>query len=145
MVPQTVPGKKLGSLKEHRFPAKGETELMKIERLEKSYKKLYGKLQADLSVMHRPSKEIDELLYEGVSKEDEGRKAYMRKRKQVTPDEKYKYPITTSFDYGWDVMKIMRQYGLPKHGKKSDGTDSFWRDNSIFNPSEDPNALTSAM
>ncbi|KAL1265076.1 hypothetical protein QQF64_003103 [Cirrhinus molitorella] len=40
-------------------------------------------------------------LYQGLSNEGKGRGLYLRKRAQKGPEEKFDYPILSSFDYGW--------------------------------------------
>lgn len=40
-------------------------------------------------------------LYQGFSHEGKGRQQYLRKRAQKGPEEKFDYPILSSWDYGW--------------------------------------------
>lgn len=40
-------------------------------------------------------------LYQGLSNEGKGRHLYLRKRAQKSPEEKFDYPILSSWDYGW--------------------------------------------
>ncbi|XP_030072746.1 protein SPMIP1 [Microcaecilia unicolor] len=43
------------------------------------------------------------LLYSGLSKEEEGRYKYLQERCKIKPEEKYVYPLTTNWMYGWQL------------------------------------------
>lgn len=54
----------------------------------------------------RPApREVRALLYQGISHENEGRYRYLKMRLLTPPDEKYTFPITTNFNYGWQMGK----------------------------------------
>lgn len=44
-------------------------------------------------------------LYKGFSKEGKGRQLYLQRRVLKGPDEKFDYPILSSWDYGWRLGK----------------------------------------
>ncbi|XP_043943247.1 protein ATP6V1FNB [Protopterus annectens] len=48
------------------------------------------------------------LLYQGVSREDNGRKHYLKTRKLKKPEDRYLFPLTTSWEYGWQLGKKER-------------------------------------
>jgi len=43
-------------------------------------------------------------LYDGFTKEEKGRYAYLKDRNHDIPENKYTYPITSTMDYGWKVL-----------------------------------------
>lgn len=45
------------------------------------------------------------LLYHGTSKEEKGRYRYLKIRNSLGPEEKYCYPVATSWVYGWHSGK----------------------------------------
>ena len=55
--------------------------------------------------MRPPTVGTRALLYEGISAQGQGRKAYLAKRKALGPDQKYEVPLMTSAEYGWKVME----------------------------------------
>ena len=71
------------------------------------------------------------LLYNGISAHGEGRYAYLKKRKEKTPEEKYEFPILSSCQYGWKIM----EYANPKpskHARTCVIKDSFYRNSGII-------------
>ncbi|XP_054550954.1 uncharacterized protein LOC119230461 isoform X2 [Talpa occidentalis] len=44
-----------------------------------------------------------QLLFQGISHDGEGRALYLRERHRQKPEEKFPYPILSSWDYGWHV------------------------------------------
>jgi hypothetical protein len=45
------------------------------------------------------------LLFQGISHDGQGRAQYLRKRYQQAPEEKFRYPILSSWEYGWNLGK----------------------------------------
>ncbi|XP_068128724.1 protein SPMIP1 [Hyperolius riggenbachi] len=58
------------------------------------------------SLMRPASPRTQRLLYFGTSKEEEGRYRYMKTRNNLKPQDKYSYPLITSFEYGWHIGNI---------------------------------------
>ncbi|XP_007908813.2 protein ATP6V1FNB [Callorhinchus milii] len=71
------------------------------------------------------------LLYDGFSKEEKGRYQYLKARVSKGPDEKYEYPFTTSWDYGWRLGDMVK-YQTPAHGRSAIIQGTFYRKNGIF-------------
>ena len=72
-----------------------------------------------------------QLLYSGISAHGEGRYAYLRKRKALTPERKYEFPILSSCQYGWKIM----EFANPKpsaHARTCVIKDSFYRNSGII-------------
>jgi hypothetical protein len=75
---------------------------------------------------------IEHLLYDGFSKEQKGRYQYLKARKQDGPEQKYEYPLLTSYDYGWKLDETGLKYQTPKNGRSKIVEDSFYRRNGIL-------------
>ncbi|XP_063782771.1 protein SPMIP1 [Pseudophryne corroboree] len=87
------------------------------------------------SVMNTQMKPVSpktrSLLYNGTSKEEEGRYRYMKTRSHLKPEEKYLFPLATSWEYGWEIVNIDNNNW---HRRCRIVTDTFYRKNGI--PSE---------
>lgn len=81
--------------------APGSPKDEKVETLE---------LPQELGDMYPPSAKTRARLYEGISHHGEGRYAYLKKRQERSPEEKYVFPIMSSCVYGWKIL----DYGVPK-------------------------------
>ncbi|XP_072508906.1 protein SPMIP1 [Notamacropus eugenii] len=73
--------------------------------------------------------ETRELLYQGISHDFQGRFNYLQNRQIVKPEDRYLFPITTNFTYGW-------QLGTPVERKmvscKMCRIETFFRKNGAF-------------
>lgn len=83
-----------------------------------------------MSDMRPPTAGTRALLYTGISAHGKGRKAYLARRKDLGPDEKYEFPVMTSADYGW---KILDYVDLKKssYARTKIIQDSFYRPSGI--------------
>jgi len=71
-------------------------------------------------------------LYKGFSKEGTGRYAYLQIRKLKKPEMKYDFPITSSWEYGWRLDDVVKEFRAPSFGRSRIVKDSFYRTNGIF-------------
>ena len=74
-------------------------------------------------------------MYEGVSREEEGRHRYLKlRRNQVRPDRRWNQPMTSSMEVGWDVWPVVNNYSVAKHAKKRmvQCEGGFYRKNGAF-------------
>lgn len=55
--------------------------------------------------MKPPTPATLKLLFQGISRD--GRNLYLKQRHQLKPEEKYKYPMVSSWEYGWHVGKTI--------------------------------------
>merc|ERR1712066_597295 len=67
------------------------------------------------------------LIYEGLSKEDEGRKKYLKTRKSKAPEEKYNEIISENYEYGWNQSVMRPNLAMPKYGKTPVVNMEFYR------------------
>lgn len=69
------------------------------------------------------------LLAEGVSKDGKGRKAYLKERWRLNPQDRYDTPATSSQSIGWRSVEIPppRPEGLPSYGHRPVIQNGFFR------------------
>ena len=80
--------------------------------------------------MRSPSPKTRMQLYEGISHHQEGRYAYLKKRKKKSPEEKYVFPVVSSTVYGWKIYDHM----MPKseYARNRIIRDTFYRHSGII-------------
>ncbi|XP_059800198.1 protein ATP6V1FNB [Hypanus sabinus] len=76
--------------------------------------------------------QIRSLLYDGFTKEQKGRHLYLKKRMAKPPEEKFHYPLLSSWTYGWRLGDVMEELRLPAHGRLRTLNDTFYSRNGIF-------------
>ena len=81
--------------------------------------------------MRPPTSVTRRLLYNGISAHGEGRYAYLRKRRTLTPEEKYAFPILSSCQYGWKIRDFEQTKSSP-HARVCVIKDSFYRNSGII-------------
>ena len=119
-------------------PKKSETQLKaEQEKAKKEKKKDYAALAACdpnalLVEMRTVTPAIRSQLYKGFSKEGTGRYAYLQIRKIKKPEDKYDFPITSSWEYGWRLDDVVKEFRAPQFGRSRIVKDSFYRTNGIF-------------
>ncbi|XP_065829833.1 protein SPMIP1-like [Oscarella lobularis] len=90
--------------------------------------------EALLETMRPVSGRTKKLLYTGLSAEGEGRESYLHVRKEKKPEQKYEYPMTSAWEYGWKIMDLMgsETEKAARFGRTKIIRDSFYRTNGIF-------------
>ncbi|XP_060635661.2 protein SPMIP1 [Anolis sagrei] len=83
-------------------------------------------LEAEMKPVPR---EVRALIYQGISHEDEGRHRYLKTRLLLNPEDKYTFPVTTNFNYGWQMGKMATLHVTPMPKCR---IDSFYRKNGAF-------------
>ncbi|XP_019392416.1 PREDICTED: uncharacterized protein LOC109311300 [Crocodylus porosus] len=72
------------------------------------------------------------LLYQGISREGKGRHLYLQERKQKSPEDKFSYPVLSSWEYGWRLGGFVTEGKAPTHAKSRIVRDTFYIKNGIF-------------
>lgn len=72
-------------------------------------------------------------LYQGFSKEGNGRSLYLHRRIQKGPEDKFDYPLLSSWDYGWRLGDYEQDYRSPVNGRSGVVRNTFYARNGIFN------------
>ncbi|XP_055773797.1 protein ATP6V1FNB [Salvelinus fontinalis] len=92
---------------------------------------------SEAPLMRAVTPQTKESLYQGFSKEGKGRSLYLHTRTQKGPEEKFDYPLLSSWDYGWRLGDYGRDYRSPANGRSGLVRNTFYARNGIFNfPSE---------
>ncbi|XP_032892505.1 protein ATP6V1FNB [Amblyraja radiata] len=91
-----------------------------------------GPMSGPVEEMRGVSPQIRGLLYDGFSKEQRGRHQYLRKRAATLPEDKYYYPVLSSWTYGWRQGDVVGELQLPAHGRLRIINNTFFRRNGIF-------------
>jgi len=83
--------------------------------------------------MRGASPTTKQMIYTGLSSEGDGRKAYLIKRKDVNPEKKFEYPLTSSLEVGWDIHNVAKTMEvLPRYGKSRIVRDTFFAENGVM-------------
>ncbi|XP_062979463.1 protein SPMIP1 [Elgaria multicarinata webbii] len=88
--------------------------------------------QEPLPEMRAPTPETEQLLYQGFSHEGKGRHHYLKERKMKCPEEKFCYPVLSSWEYGWRLGDVVKDIKTPVHGKSRIVKDTFYFKNGVF-------------
>ncbi|XP_040589412.1 protein ATP6V1FNB-like [Mesocricetus auratus] len=81
--------------------------------------------------MRQPTPSTLKLLFQGISHEGQGRTLYLKERNRLIPEKKYKYPILSSWEYGWHIGDA-KDFRTPAHAKTHPIANSFYTKNGIF-------------
>ena len=78
-----------------------------------------------------------------------GRLGYLHERNKLAPEEKFTYPLLSSWSYGWEVAEEMGHTRYrPKHGRKAQLHESFYAKNEIpmlLNPTKEGGVCATRM
>ncbi len=85
-----------------------------------------------LSEMKSPDEKTKGLLYDGFTKEERGRYQYLRARTAANPEDKYEFPLLSSWEYGWKLKDVAQTFKTPAHGRSKIVEESFYRRNGVF-------------
>jgi len=85
-------------------------------------------LQQLTAEMRPPSPRTKETLYEGFTKEGKGRYQYLGARNRRKPEDKYSFPVLSSWDYGWRLGEVIRKDEIkkPAFGRTRIVSDTFY-------------------
>lgn len=92
------------------------------------------KPRADLCLteMRPVSPSVRQLLYRGFTKEGKGRYQYLQARTAKKPEDKYEYPLTSSWDIGWHLDDVTTKFQGPMYARSRIVRDTFFRRNGIL-------------
>lgn len=89
-------------------------------------------IQVDMKpVDHSQKKRLG--LYSGTSREGKGRHRYLHSRYVQLPEQRYNFPVTTSWDYGWGLTEFGRKDDAfqPLHGRTRLVQETFYDRNGV--------------
>ncbi|XP_063301546.1 protein SPMIP1 [Pelobates fuscus] len=81
--------------------------------------------------MRPVSPKTQSLLYQCRSRDGKGRNEYLRVRNQMKPEEKYFYPLTSNWAYGWQIGNIDKRQS-PFFRRCHIVSDTFFRKNGVL-------------
>jgi hypothetical protein len=75
-------------------------------------------------------------LYTGLSHDGQGRHQYLRSRYGRIPEQKFNFPVLSSWEYGWGLADIRKPDDAqkPEFGRSRIVADSFYNRNGIGLP-----------
>ena len=67
-------------------------------------------------------------LYDGFTKEGKGRHQYLSSRYERNPEDKFSFPLLSSWEYGWRLGDVIKKDDIrkPKHGRTRIVADTFY-------------------
>ena len=73
------------------------------------------------------------LLFDGLSKEGKGRNQYLKYRKNLAPEEKFEFPLVSSWEYGWRLSDVVKKEDIkkPPFGRTQKIRDTFYTRNGV--------------
>nr|XP_046240903.1 protein ATP6V1FNB [Scatophagus argus] len=71
-------------------------------------------------------------LYQDSSHHGKGRRLYLQRRGQITPEEKFDFPLLSSWEYGWRLGDFSLDYRTPSRAKSSVVKNTFYAKNGVF-------------
>ncbi|XP_068940645.1 protein SPMIP1 [Petaurus breviceps papuanus] len=91
-----------------------------------------AKAESFLPEMRPATPKTGQLLYQGISREGRGRLLYLQARWQQKPEDKFRYPVLSSWDYGWGIGDSMKEAKAPVHARSRLIRDTFYFRNGVF-------------
>ncbi|XP_043833543.1 protein ATP6V1FNB-like [Dromiciops gliroides] len=91
-----------------------------------------AKAEPFLPDMRPATPKTGQLLYQGISREGKGRHLYLQARWQQKPEDKFRYPLLSSWDYGWCIGDAMKEAKAPVHARSRLIRDTFYFRNGVF-------------
>lgn len=71
---------------------------------------------------------VKEKLYDGFTKEGKGRYQYLHSRYKDSPEDKFSFPLLSSWEYGWRLGDVIPKEDIkkPQHGRTKIVADTFY-------------------
>ncbi|XP_074052191.1 protein SPMIP1 [Macrotis lagotis] len=90
------------------------------------------KAEPFLPDMRPATPKTGQLLYQGISHEGKGRLLYLQVRQQQKPEDKFRFPVLSSWNYGWCIGDAMKEAKAPTHARSCLIRDTFYFRNGVF-------------
>ena len=67
-------------------------------------------------------------LFDGFTKEGKGRYQYLHSRYKESPEDKFTFPLLSSWEYGWRLGDVIKKEDIkkPQHGRTKIVADTFY-------------------
>ncbi|XP_055015347.1 protein ATP6V1FNB-like isoform X2 [Boleophthalmus pectinirostris] len=92
-------------------------------------------------VMRPASPQTRQSLYQDSSHQGRGRSQYLRRRGQMLPEQKFDFPLVSSWEYGWRLGDFTLDYKTPTQARSSVVKSTFYARNGVFNSPSPTDAL----
>ncbi|XP_054472880.1 uncharacterized protein LOC129105733 [Anoplopoma fimbria] len=87
----------------------------------------------DVAPLMRPvSPQTRDSLYQDSSHHGKGRSLYLQRRVRMRPEEKFDFPLLSSWEYGWRLGDYTLDYRTPSRAKSSVVKNTFYARNGVF-------------
>ncbi|XP_026205402.1 uncharacterized protein LOC113155101 isoform X2 [Anabas testudineus] len=83
--------------------------------------------------MRPVSPQTRQALYWDSSHHGRGRGLYLQRRGQIRPEEKFDFPLLSSWEYGWRLGDYTLDYRTPSRARSSVVKNTFYARNGVFN------------
>ncbi|KAE8298890.1 hypothetical protein D5F01_LYC03399 [Larimichthys crocea] len=101
-----------------------------------------GERSLNVSCLMRPvSPQTRHALYQDSSHHGKGRSLYLQRRGQIRPEEKFDFPLLSSWEYGWRLGDYTLDYRTPSRAKSSVVKNTFYARNGVFSSPSATDAL----
>ncbi|XP_067361386.1 protein SPMIP1 isoform X2 [Channa argus] len=88
----------------------------------------------DVACTMRPvSPKTRQALYQDSSHHGKGRRLYLQTRGRIRPEEKFGFPLLSSWEYGWRLGDYTLDYRTPARARSSVVKNTFYARNGVFN------------
>ncbi|XP_041818907.1 uncharacterized protein LOC121624975 [Chelmon rostratus] len=103
---------------------------------------LEGESQLSVAPLMRPvSPQTRHALYQDSSHHGKGRSLYLQRRGHIRPEEKFDFPLLSSWEYGWRLGDYTLDYKTPSRAKSSVVKNTFYARNGVFSSPSATDAL----
>ncbi|KAM7401622.1 hypothetical protein PAMP_016924 [Pampus punctatissimus] len=93
-----------------------------------------AKERLNVAPLMRPvSPKTRQALYQDSSHHGKGRSLYLQRRGQMRPEEKFDFPLLSSWEYGWRLSDYTLDYRTPSCARSSVVKNTFYARNGVFN------------
>ncbi|XP_068449914.1 protein SPMIP1 [Clinocottus analis] len=92
-------------------------------------------------LMRPVSPQTRRALYHDSSHHGKGRSLYLQKRGHMRPEEKFDFPLLSSWEYGWRLGDYTLDYRTPSRAKSSVVKNTFYARNGVFSSPSATDAL----
>ncbi|XP_034388048.1 WAS/WASL-interacting protein family member 3 [Cyclopterus lumpus] len=92
-------------------------------------------------LMRPVSPQTRRALYQDSSHHGKGRRLYLQRRGHVRPEEKFDFPLLSSWEYGWRLGDYSLDYRTPSRAKSSVVKNTFYARNGVFSSPSATDAL----
>ncbi|XP_033181089.1 protein ATP6V1FNB [Mastacembelus armatus] len=101
-----------------------------------------GEGQMNVAPLMRPvSPQTRKSLYQDSSHHGKGRSLYLQRRGQIRPEDKFDFPLLSSWEYGWRLGDYTLDYRTPVRARSSVVKNTFYARNGVFSSSSATDTL----